>query len=368
MLNELFLKYGFSQNDYNSIMNTYPIYNMNINSLGQRFVDCFDFFLSLGYTNEDSRKIIISFPTSITLSSSNVLIKLNNLYSLGFSRKNVLNIVKNFPCILGYNIKVINQKFEFLKELGYNDDVFKIIIKYPLILGLKTESIKNKFLYFKSLNYSNEDIIKMTKNLPSLYGLSESYLNDKFSYFENMGFTKQDVRKITTKSSNLFCLSESNLEQKIKYFENLGVNTIDIKKIIIDFPNIFSLSEDNISLKIDIFLQFGYSMNEIIDIIVQFSGILGFSTDAIWQKLNFYEETNLKFVVLKEARQLMQSTKLNYARYNYLTKEIGINITDVNYRLLFIGNNQFVKYFGISKEELLSVSPQLSLNRKNKQI
>lgn len=48
----------------------------------------------------------------------------------------------------------------------------------------------------------------------------------------------------------------------------------------------------------------------------------------------------------------MQSTKLSYARYQFL-KEKGIEIDETNYRNLFIDQKHFEQQYGIKKQELL---------------
>ena len=52
----------------------------------------------------------------------------------------------------------------------------------------------------------------------------------------------------------------------------------------------------------------------------------------------------------------MQSTKLSYARYMFY-KEKGITITEENYRKLFVGQKQFEKSYGMTKEELIKKYP-----------
>ena len=84
--------------------------------------------------------------------------------------------------------------------------------------------------------------------------------------------------------------------------------------------------------------------------------LYGLSIENIKQKIDFYNSIGLSFLPIEDTKQLMQSTKLSYARYKFY-KVRGISIDRSNYSKLFMGQKQFEKQYGITKAELLKMYP-----------
>ena len=70
------------------------------------------------------------------------------------------------------------------------------------------------------------------------------------------------------------------------------------------------------------------------------------------QKIEYYDSIVMHKLAVVDAKLLMQSTALSYARYEFY-KDKGNEIDMINYRKLFIGQKNFEKQFGITKQELL---------------
>ena len=75
------------------------------------------------------------------------------------------------------------------------------------------------------------------------------------------------------------------------------------------------------------------------------------------EKIEYFRKINLEFLVTHATKCLIQSIELTYARYEYLTKENGIIITESNYKRLFMGAMEFEKRFGIDKKTLINKYP-----------
>ena len=74
--------------------------------------------------------------------------------------------------------------------------------------------------------------------------------------------------------------------------------------------------------------------------------------ETIIQKLDFYNSIGLDEFLVSNANRLIQSVNLSYARYMFY-KERGIYIDNSNYRLLFIGQDEFFRRYKISNKELV---------------
>ena len=83
---------------------------------------------------------------------------------------------------------------------------------------------------------------------------------------------------------------------------------------------------------------------------------MGLSIENIKQKVEFYNYIGLCSLAVVDPKKLMQSTKLSYARYMFF-KEKGIVIDETSYRKLFMGQKQFEKQYGLTKNEILQKYP-----------
>ena len=97
-------------------------------------------------------------------------------------------------------------------------------------------------------------------------------------------------------------------------------------------------------------------MEEVKNIIVHFPMILGYAKDSVKRKIEFYDKLGLRDIIFINSRNLIQSIEVTYARYCFFKdKEVIIDMS--NYAKLFMGEVQFKKTYGISKEALLVKYP-----------
>ena len=246
-------------------------------------------------------------------------------------------------------------KEEFIK-LGYTEDDYnEIRNSYPLI-NIKDETIskhlKDIFTFFLECGYTKEEVIKMTKALPAIYGLSIENMKQKIVDIMKLGYTKEEVIKMTKALPSIYGYSIENMKQKIVDIMCLGYTKEEVIKMTKTLPPIYSYSIENMKRKITDIMELGYTKEEVIKMTKTLPQIYSLSIENMKQKIDFYNLIGMHELAVIDAKNLMQSTNLSYARYSFYI-DLGINIDMNNYRKLFINQKQFEKTYGITKEELL---------------
>jgi len=150
----------------------------------------------------------------------------------------------------------------------------------------------------------------------------------------------------------LYGYSIDSIEQKINDMIALGYSKQEVITITCLFPSILGLSIKNIKQRIDDIMDLGYSKQNVIEMTKSLPQIYGYSIESIREKKYFYDSIGLYDLFVIDTKQMMQSSKLSYARYMFY-KSIGIIITMNNYKKLFIDQSRFEKQYGITKQELL---------------
>ena len=278
-------------------------------------------FIKLGYTEEEYHDIRNSYPIN-NLKGETLIKKLkdnfNYLLKNGYTKEEVIKMTTKLPAIYGYSIESIKQKIEDMIDLGYTkEEVIKMTTKLPAIYGYSIENIKQKIEDIIELGYTKEEVIKMAKSSPSIYGLSKENIKQKIKDMNTLGYTKEEVIKMTKILPQIYCYSIESMKQKI---------------------------EDIIEL--------GYTKEEVIKMTKSLPAIYGYSIENMKQKIEFYDSIDMHNLAVINPKQLMQSVNLSYARYSFY-KNIGTDIDMNNYVKLFIGQKQFEKTYGITKQKLL---------------
>ena len=179
-------------------------------------------------------------------------------------------------------------------------------------MNLKEEFIK--------LGYTEDDYNEIRNSYPLINIKDETisiHLKDTFTFFLECGYTKEEVIKMTKALPAIYSYSIENMKQKIADIIELGYTKEEVIKMTKALPQIYSLSIENMK-----------------------------------QKIDFYNLIDMHELAVIDAKNLMQSINLSYARYSFYI-DLGINIDMNNYRKLFMGQKQFEKTYGITKEELL---------------
>lgn len=183
------------------------------------------------------------------------------------------------------------------------------------------EELKKMFL---ELGYSEKEYVKIVNTYPIKNMKPETLIRrvkDNYDFLISLGYSKKEIIKMTKRVSAIFGYSIENIKQKIENLEELG-----------------------------------YSREEVIKMTKNLPSIYGFSIENIKQKIEFYDSIGLHSLAIVAPKNLMQSTKLSYARYMFF-KEKGIVIDETSYRKLFVNQKQFEKQYGLTKNEILQKYP-----------
>lgn len=183
------------------------------------------------------------------------------------------------------------------------------------------EELKKMFL---ELGYSEKEYVKIVNTYPIINMKPETLkkrVKENYDFLISLGYSKKEIIKMTKRVSAIYGYSIENIKQKIEDMEELG-----------------------------------YSREEVIKMTKNLPSIYGFSIENIKQKIEFYDSIGLHSLAIVAPKNLMQSTKLSYARYMFF-KEKGIVIDETSYRKLFMGQKQFEKQYGLTKNEILQKYP-----------
>ena len=183
-------------------------------------------------------------------------------------------------------------------------------------------------------------------------------LGDKMNLkeeFIKLGYTEDDYNEIRN-SYALINIKDETLSMHLKdiftFFLECGYTTEEVIKITKTLPAIYGYSIENMKRKIADIMDLGYTKEEVIKMTKTLPTIYGLSIENIKQKIDFYNLIGMHELAVVDAKMLMQSINLSYARYSFYMN-LGINVDMNNYRKLFINQKQFEKTYGITKEELL---------------
>ena len=183
-------------------------------------------------------------------------------------------------------------------------------------------------------------------------------LGDKMNLkeeFIKLGYTEDDYNEIRN-SYALINIKDETLSMHLKdiftFFLECGYTKEEIIKMTKTLPSIYGYSIENMKRKIADIMDLGYTKEEVIKMTKTLPTIYGLSIENIKQKIDFYNLIGMHELAVVDAKMLMQSINLSYARYSFYMN-LGINVDMNNYRKLFINQKQFEKTYGITKEELL---------------
>ena len=229
-LRKFFIEIGYTEEEYEIIVNTYPLSNLKVETLLNKVKENYNFLIELGYSREDVIKMTKSLPAIYSLSIENIKQKIEDLKELGYSREDIIKMTKISPAIYGYSIENIKQKIEDLKELGYSrEDVIKMTKSLPAIYSYSIENIRQKIEDLKELGYSGKDVIKMTKSLPAIYSLSIENIKQKIEDLKELGYSREDVIKMTKTLPTIYGYSIENIKQKIEFYNSINLHFLAVE-------------------------------------------------------------------------------------------------------------------------------------------
>ena len=173
--------------------------------------------------------------------------------------------------------------------------------------------------------------------------------------FIKVGYTENDYNEIRNSYSLINMKDETisiHLKDIFAFFLKNGYSKEEVIKMTKSLPQIYGYSIENMKQKIEDIMVLGYSKEEVIKMTKSLPQIYSLSKENMKQKIDFYDSIGMHVLAVIDTKYLMQSVNLSYARYSFYMDK-GINIDIDNYRKLFIGQKNFEKSYGITKEELL---------------
>lgn len=152
-----FKKMGFLDRDIIKFATTLPDL---LKSSKNIILDKFSFLLEFGFSDLDIINIIKRVPYILNdYYLKEIALKVDNFLSLGFSSNDLLFIICNNPNILLYPKDLVNNKYKSLKGLGFVDvEIIQMIKEFPLLLSYDINSIRLKVKYYRKIGLEQEII------------------------------------------------------------------------------------------------------------------------------------------------------------------------------------------------------------------
>ena len=129
----------------------------------------YEYMRGFGFTNQEVSAIVCSHPVRRYKNESlyeNIKSLFEYLLSIGYSKTNILKMVKLHPGLCCYSSEIINEKVKFLISLGYTkEEVLKMTVVSSSMFGLSIDNIKSKInnLLELNFNFSVRDDISIVK-------------------------------------------------------------------------------------------------------------------------------------------------------------------------------------------------------------
>lgn len=356
MIKEYLEDLGLSSEEIFCFLNIKATKKYKEKTLIQKVRDVYNYFKELGLNDKEIKKIITDFPPICSYIIEDVNIKKEILEKIGHSETEIIKMAKKSPQLfINCSTKTIIEVFNFLEEKGYTkEEIKKIAKRFPVIYCYSSETLKRRMEELEEVGYTKQEIFKMTKLFPKIYSQKRKTLDQKRKSLEILGYTDKELLKMTAACPTIYGFSIESMEEKIKKFIQLGYKRSDALNITKKTPTLFCLAIENIEKKFKDLESLGFTKEEVIEMTLTLPALFELSINNIREKTEYYNFIGLKEMVIKDARQLMQSLELSYARYEFL-KEKGIVINLDNYRKLFEAQNPFEKKYHITKEELLKL-------------
>ena len=195
MLKEKFLEFGYTEEEYNLIRNSYSVINYTEETFMQKFIEITSYLLDLGYTKTEVLKMTKTLPSIYGYSIENMNKKINDMISLGYTKDEVLKMIKSLPAIYSYSIENMNQKISDIIDLGYTrEEVIKMTKVLPALYGYSIENIKQKINDVMILGYTKDEVLQMTKILPSILGLNIENIREKIEFYDSINMHELAVK------------------------------------------------------------------------------------------------------------------------------------------------------------------------------
>lgn len=216
-LEKLFEKLGYEKKAYTDFVNSCNFENCDALAFS-KIKD----LLSLGYTEEESIKMIRKSPLLCVVPQESIVGQVENIvHSLGLNDEERIGVTQKFPQVFIMRPEYIRQKIDVLKELGYTD-IKQMVTASPRLLAVTPDAIGETIDLMRKLGYLDGEIIKMTESNPTLYSSPSSTVADAVEFYDSVGLHDMTVMDAEKLNQNVR-LSYA----RYKYYQENG-KTIDM--------------------------------------------------------------------------------------------------------------------------------------------
>lgn len=173
-----------------------------------------------------------------------------------------------------------------------------------------------------------------------------------------IGLDYKSIMKILN-SSSIKCSKYSTITERINelqnYFRQKDYSNESIKRILSD-PRVYRTSLDKVINTEKVFKERLYTSSEIEKIEKGHPSIFCQELDSISMKLKFYNDIEIRNIIVDTPKNLIQRLELSYGRYSFLKD--NKNLVDKNVmKSLFWKEKRFAEYYGCCNETIFSIYP-----------
>ncbi|XP_045789893.1 transcription termination factor MTERF5, chloroplastic-like isoform X1 [Trifolium pratense] len=232
------MEHGMNSDQIRTLMRRSPAFARY--SLEDKIKPLVEFFLELGVPKEQIPIILTKRPQLCALSlSKNIKPTVKFLESLGADKKQWVKAIYRFPTLLTYSKQKINEKVDFLLELGISDEsIGRILTRFPNIVGCSVEdNLRPTATYFRSLGV---DVGALLLRCPQMIGLSiEANIKPATEFFLERGYTLEEIGTMISRCAMLYTYSlTETMVPKLDFF----MTTDYPKSELVNFPQYFGYS------------------------------------------------------------------------------------------------------------------------------
>lgn len=324
--------------------------------MGNR-IDVYRLLGEYGYTIGEIEKII-NDKSAFDYDKSKIGLMIHRSYKYLVAKGYSLEDIKKMSLIYPGNLYVSDMKRQAIEKvffgIGMRLDEFRCFsLKCANIYACSVERINGYVSFFRNLGYDNKTIVKIFMISPLIFRSSVNKLNKLYNDMIKYTFSKSDVIQIGRSFPSFWSHSFAKVQEITDIFIEFGIDKNKIVGMIKMNPSILGYSVDTIRTKYYRLLCLGIEKNDLNNIILVYPSIINADTDRIEKIMDFFIGLGLANMIVEDPKRIfIQSIESSYARYCYY-KDLGIEISEKNYKKLFMGWQEFYKTTGISKEELL---------------
>ena len=324
----------------------------SIETFYKKSVDLVDFLRETGIKEDKIGSVIARFYPIFTYDLDLFNHSINRLLEYGFTKAEISKMITLAPNTLAINDR-IDDSFNYLYSLGYSkEDIMDIVKRSPSILNHSINYINKRFDYFKSIGMNEDEALRALKRAPTLIAFSNEALDKKIDNLVKIGFNIQDVYSILRVNPSILAYTEESIMERINTLIGLGFTKEEAIKLYSYQKTMFTMKPDSIQDKVNTLRECKYTLENVKSIIGKYPGVTSLNSDSIKDKITFYDSLGLHNIIVREPKHLMQSLTLSKARSRYF-EENGMAINDSNYRRLFMGEKVFVKQFHKTNKDIL---------------